>query len=155
METNLNFLYALLIVIVIASVSLAVRTCAAPKFPPAFTRHTTIESAVAASAESGRPVLALFTADWCGECQKFKRSALSSSRVTSWIQDHVETAYIDVSGAAGGNIDQRRLLTRHRVQAVPVLIMLEPGQELTERARIEGNIRRRDLLAWLEKHGGR
>jgi thiol:disulfide interchange protein len=151
MNSNLNFLFALLAVIVIVSLALAMRSCGTPKYPPPFTAQVKLEDAVAGSRESGRPILAFFTADWCGSCQSLKRGALSSSRISRWIEQHAEPVYIDATRANSGDTEMQSLLARYRVRAFPTLMMLEPGRPLDERGRIEGNISRRDLLKWLER----
>lgn len=150
MNSNLSFLFALLALVTIASLALLTRSCSAPAFPPGFSPQITLGQALETSRESGKPVLVFFTADWCGPCQQLKRGALSSSRITRWIEANAETAYIDATRAGSGDTELAALLSRYQVRSFPTLIMLEPGRALEQKGRIEGNVRRRELQAWLE-----
>lgn len=154
MNSNLNFLFALLILIAMASLIMMTRSCGTPAFPPAFLPTRTLEEAVEQSRQSGRPVLAFFTADWCGPCQDLKRGALSNRRITRWIDANAEAVYIDATRARSGDTEMMALLSRYGVRSFPTLIMLEPGRTLDQRGRIEGNVRRRELLEWLERTAG-
>jgi thiol:disulfide interchange protein len=168
MDSNLNFLYALLVVILIVSLALMTRSCSTPRVPPPFDVRQTLEGAARESAQmagvagvggergargarGGRPILALFTADWCPACQKFKGGALASSRVQNWIEMHTVPVYVDATRANSGDTELQALLTRYRVTELPTLMILEPGRLQDERARLVGNKHRREVLAWLEK----
>jgi thiol:disulfide interchange protein len=151
MNSNLNFLYALLVVIGIVSLALMTRSCSTPRIPPPFTVQQTLEGAARESSQVGRPVLALFTADWCPACQKFKGGALSSSRVRRWIEERTVPVYVDATRSNAGDTELQALLTRYRVTELPTLLVLEPGRLQDERGRLVGNMHRREVLAWLEK----
>jgi thiol:disulfide interchange protein len=149
MNTNLNFLFALLAVTLIASLALMSRSCGSTGQPPAFAQRLTLAEAISQSRESGRPVLAFFTADWCGPCQKLKRGPLSSGRITRWIETNTEPVYVDATRSQS-DTELQTLLSRYRVRAFPTLLMIEPGRELEERGRLQGVPSQRELLRWLE-----
>lgn len=62
--------------------------------PPMFDPAVTFQQASAKAAAEGKPVLAIVTADFCLQCQIYKRSALVDPRVTEWIKENAETAYV-------------------------------------------------------------
>lgn len=133
------------VVIAFAVIGLAVWVVfsrgAAP-VPPAFDPAITLVSAQERSVQTGRPVLALFTADWCGACQTLKRGALANARVTDWLGEQVQTVYIDTD--ANPAISQQ-----HNISAIPALLVLRDGREV---ARLEGAVPADTLLTWLETH---
>ena len=145
-DPKLNFLFAILGGIVIISLAMALRSCRAPEIPPYFDRSLTLAAAIEQADREDRHVLALFTADWCPPCHDLKKGALASDAVTGWIAEHAVPAYVDVSKARSGDLDQQVLSTRYRVEALPTLLLLKDGREL---GRITGNIPRRELLKWL------
>lgn len=148
MDPKLNFLFALLGGIFIISVAMSLRSCGTPAIPDYFDRTLTLPAAIEQAARDDRPVLALFTADWCPPCHDLKKGALASDAVRAWIADHAVPAYVDISKARSGDLDQQVLSTRYRVQELPTLLLLRDGQELS---RITGNIPRRDLMKWLRQ----
>ncbi len=118
--------------------------------PASFAAHTTLDAALTESAESGKPVLALVTADWCAPCQSLKRGALADPRVTDWIGAHVVPAYVDGTDA---ELEQTqhdlRLL---RIEVFPTLVLLDSqGVEVSRRT---GALSAGKLLTWLEGSGG-
>ena len=110
--------------------------------PAFFEPGVTLRDALAASERSGRPVLAVATADWCGPCQGFKRGALSDTRVAEWIETHTEPVSIDATKP--GNPDAAAL----GVRSVPTVILLRGGEEL---ARHEGAMSASAMLDWGER----
>lgn len=114
----------------------------APK-PEVFASSTDLATALKASGASGKPVLALVTADWCGPCQSLKRGALVDAKVAALIKEKTEPVYIDATGA---NKDAAQL----NVTGVPALVLLQAdkaGQR--ELSRLVGNQSSADILEWL------
>ncbi len=62
--------------------------------PAQFDPQVTFQQASAKAIAEGKPVLAVVTADYCLQCQIYKRTALVDPRVTEWIKDNAETAYV-------------------------------------------------------------
>ncbi len=113
--------------------------------PAAFTEVRTLDDALAQSEQTGKPVLALATADWCGACQAFKRGALSDEQVTTWINDNTIPVYIDMTDNNDPQAQQASRLLN--VQAVPLLVMLDSHEIY---GRLEGGTRAGKLLSWLK-----
>ncbi|RMH09856.1 MAG: DUF255 domain-containing protein, partial [Planctomycetota bacterium] len=70
----------------------------APK-PGIFERELTLSAALDESERTGRPVLAVVTADWCGACQALKRGALSDPEVEALVKASFVPVYIDADRA--------------------------------------------------------
>ena len=116
--------------------------------PASFASHTTLDAAISESAESGKPVLALVTADWCGPCQTLKRGALANERVAGWIGEHAIPAYVD--GTDSTTEQAQRELRMLRIEAFPTLVLFDSEGELSRRT---GVLSAGELLNWLEGSG--
>jgi len=109
--------------------------------PAYFDPGVTLKDALTASAQSGRPVFAVATADWCAACQSFKRGALSDKRVADWVETNTEPVYVDVTNS--NNPDAAVL----GVRSVPAVVLLRDGAVL---ARHEGVMSASGMLDWGE-----
>lgn len=54
-----------------------------------------LSDAQAESTETGKPVFALVTSDWCATCQNLKRTTLADETVASWISEHTVPVYLE------------------------------------------------------------
>ena len=114
--------------------------------PAAFTQVRTLDDALAQSEQTGKPVLAFATADWCGACQAFKRGALADEKVTQWINANTIPVYIDMTHNSDPQAQQASRLLG--VRAVPLLVLLDSN---TIYGRLEGGTRSAKLMSWFEK----
>lgn len=110
--------------------------------PSAFLEGVTLDAAVQESAQSGKPVLALATADWCPGCQTYKRGALAKAEVNDYIREHFEPVYVNVDHSKA---DAQRL----GVRTIPATIILRDGKEID---RAVGAVGEDELLTWLGKY---
>lgn len=104
--------------------------------PGVFSDAHTLESAAALSAESGKPVLALATADWCGPCQALKRGALSDPAVVAFLREHTIPVYLEEASSPAE-------IASLGVRAYPTTVLIADGQTL---GVIEGNRPAADYL---------
>lgn len=111
----------------------------APK-PGMFASNVTFEQAIAQSGQSGKPVFAFVTADWCGPCQHFKREALSDSRVTERVTSATIPVYIDSDAHPD-------IAERLGVQGIPMVAILRDGEIIGKQT---GAVSAENLLAWLD-----
>lgn len=115
--------------------------------PEAFAESLTLEQATLRANESGKPVLVFATADWCGPCQRLKRTSLADSRVNATILARTEPVYLDLTDAQN-DPDAAAAAQRMGVQGIPALLLLRDGQVISRKGPLSAN----DLVAWLESH---
>jgi len=108
--------------------------------PALFEPRVTLAEAEVKSSETGRPVFALVTADWCPPCQSLKRNALADPEVVAWIQSNAHPVYIDVSTSSTPEAD------RIEAQFLPTLAMMRDGKVI---ARTTGVLDSQSLLQFL------
>ncbi|MEL7473214.1 MAG: thioredoxin fold domain-containing protein [Planctomycetota bacterium] len=116
--------------------------------PDVFASQTTspvgLDDAIEQSRASGRPVLAVATADWCPPCQALKRNALADARVESYIGERTIPIYLDVTNAdSPGAADASRL----QVSSIPAMYILRDGEVISQH---RGNLSADEMLRWLE-----
>lgn len=97
--------------------------------------------ALAASKKSGRPVLAYFTATWCGPCQSLKQTLWADGEVVRALADRWPTK-IDIDAHPD-------LAKRYAIEAVPTFIKLNASGEVVSRR--EGAMSKQAFLDWLNK----
>ena len=86
--------------------------------------------AVAANDPRGgtKPILLMFTADWCGPCQAFKASVLRDSRVSAAINRSCRFEKVDLTSWKG---QPAAVASRYGVDGVPTLILVNSrGHEI-------------------------
>lgn len=135
---------ALLVVIVLilgAAVVLPMFGGVAPR-PDMFSQEWTLNAALDRSAQTGKPVLAVVTADWCGPCQALKRGALSDSQVTSLVSESFVPVYIDSDRSPG------EAAQLGNVEYLPTVVVIVGGREVS---RAVGNQSPGELRAMLEQ----
>jgi thiol:disulfide interchange protein len=146
MEGKLNFLFALLAVILIAWVAMMTYSCSGHATPPYFNKRLTLEEAATQAEQNDRIVFALFTADWCEPCTKFKSRALADSRIVDWIKAHAQPVYVDMTKADSGDADAAAVKARYDINYYPSVLLMRKGREV---ARLEDALSAKDLLKWL------
>jgi thiol:disulfide interchange protein len=102
------------------------------------------------AAADGRPVLLMFTADWCGPCQTFKARVLADDRVSSRVKASVRFQKVDLTSWKG---DAAATASHYGVTGVPQLILVNTrGQEID---RYHGPANPDQFARWLERHAYR
>lgn len=108
--------------------------------PEAFGELVSLDDGIRAGAESGKPVVALVTADWCPPCQALKRGTLTDPAVASWLDEHAVTVYID----SDKNPEDAQKLG---VRSLPTTVVLKDGKIVDAR---RGNAGVEDYLGFLQ-----
>jgi len=93
--------------------------------------------------KESKPILAMFTATWCGPCQQMKRTTLSDSAVEQKLSEHFIPLMVDV--------DRDRATSRKfGITAMPTIMVIDP---LTERGeRVRGSQSRSQFLSFLDRN---
>ncbi len=94
--------------------------------PGVFQSDVTLAQAIEESKETGKPVFALFTADWCGPCQQYKRGSLSDSDIASALGDRTIPVYVNIDL----NPDDVSLMGAMglSIQALPTSVVIRQGE---------------------------
>jgi thiol:disulfide interchange protein len=89
--------------------------------PDVFSDGYSLEQARALSAETGKPIFALATADWCAPCQTLKRGPLQDPEVAAMIREHSIPVYLE----DGKNRDEIKQLGP---RGYPTSFIVEDGE---------------------------
>lgn len=112
-------------------------------------RHDTQQAMAEAAADGTKPMLALFSADWCAGCQVLKKQVFVDGSVAEDLSDKVRPIYVDMTAPAFGSFEDT-LAYRYQIQAYPTTLLLTPeGMEL---GRISGAVPPEKFAKWLEEH---
>lgn len=136
-----SWLLPIAIICVLAGL-IVMRSRPAP-MPEYFDKTLTLTSAKAKSAESGKPIVALATADWCPPCKSLKRNALVDPRVTAFMKDKVVPVYLDATSSMPSDAEYLN------VYSIPTMIVIKDGTEI---ARFSGEQSADMVLAFLEQN---
>ena len=100
------------------------------------------------SIESGKPLLVLVGADWCGACQVMKKKVLPQLQQDGILKD-IYVTEIDL----GEDAD---LVNRFsKVKTIPCLILFTKSDQKWERRELTGMHGQKSVKAFLTKHAER
>ncbi|MAE66014.1 MAG: hypothetical protein CMJ18_17215 [Phycisphaeraceae bacterium] len=134
----------LLLGLVIIAAAYAVSKSFEEPVPPLEGWHHDVNVAAEQSQATGRPMLALFSASWCGACSSLKRHALSKLDVQTELSEVVPVE-VDVTD----DDDNAGLAEQMRVYGLPTMIIFaEDGREL---GRLTGSVSKKYVTAWVEQ----
>jgi len=108
--------------------------------PEVFGDLVSLDDGIRESAASGKPVVALVTADWCPPCQALKRGTLTDPAVTSWMIENTVRVYIN----SDENPEDAAKLG---VKSLPTTVVLKEGKIVDSK---KGNAGAADYLAFLK-----
>lgn len=96
--------------------------------------HTDFNAALEISKKENIPLLAIFSADWCGYCDLLKSDVLKDNSITHHIICVV-------------NVDTNKQLARSfKVRSMPTSIVFDDGKETKKKI---GYKDKKDYLGWL------
>jgi len=116
---------------------------------------TSYEAALAASQETGRPVLAVFTgSDWCQHCRTLERNVFQTEAFRTWAEERVVLLMIDMP-QNGISLEERkarsRICIQYGVRSFPSTVLIAPdGSQLAVQAGYRGQT----TTTWLTSFEG-
>jgi thiol:disulfide interchange protein len=112
--------------------------------PAYFDTSLTYPAALERARQSGKPVFVYASADWCGPCREFKRSALRDRRIAEWLTTRTIPVYLDVTSPSSPGAGAGASLG---VTSIPAIFLVRDGEPV---GRHEGVLDAGSLLDWLE-----
>ena len=103
--------------------------------------QTDLAAAQDRSAKENKPVLAYFTASWCGPCQQMKRGTWADSAVAAAVAERYLPVMIDVD-------DQPAVARQFGVQGIPRIEVIGPTGD--RRTLAEGYAEPAEMLGLLK-----
>ena len=112
-------------------------------------RYTGRAARVAAAdrAAGVKPVLLMFTADWCGPCQAFKADVLANDRVFNRLFETCKFEKVDLTKWEGTNA---AVATEFGVRSIPTLILVNSKHQ--EIDRYDGPHDPDHFASWLDSY---
>ncbi len=107
-------------------------------------RHS-YNAAEAESSDTGRSMLVLFTADWCGPCKQMKAWVFSDPNIAEAIESRFIPVKVDLTREG---LPDQYLADRYQVRAIPTLLTLMPDGEPISFA--SGYLNKTELIDWLD-----
>lgn len=129
-------------IFVLALVAIILYTQRSVPIPPLFADQFTLESALEESRQSGKPIFALVSTEWCPPCKSYKRNALVNEGVVTRLREQTLPVYID----GDSDLDEARFIG---TLAYPTTALLIDGAVV---AKFEGAPSTADLNEWLDQN---
>lgn len=107
--------------------------------------ETNWDAGITRSAETGKPMLVLFTADWCGPCRQLKSEVLSEPAVAQRLQSDYVLIKVDLTDRQSLGNEQAQ---KFAVRGIPTLILF--SSDGTQINRMTGGTSIEGLLEWLD-----
>ena len=84
--------------------------------------------------ETGKPMVVLFTAGWCGPCQQLKKNVLTDQQVDAQLRARFVPVQIDLTDRSANNPNVE-VAQKYGVQSIPTLFAMSPEGDIIEMYR--------------------
>lgn len=148
MESKVNFLFAVLAVILIATVAMLTYSCSSPVLPEYFPRKTPLADVLTQAEQTDRSAVVVFVIRPSKPCESFLRGALSTRRIAKVMQSKFQPYVFDATKADSSHTDAAAVLDRYGITEYPTVLAIRKGKEV---ARLVGAVSTKELEAWLLK----
>lgn len=149
-QTRRPWLFVLLLLALMAGIVMAGRVIQGNPGHDQVDWRASYNSAVVEARDSGKPLLVVFGADWCGPCQQMKAQVYSDMKVTDTIETGFVPVHVDMT--SDGLADQE-LANRYSVQGYPTMLILDTNGDVISESL--GSMPKSDFLIWLERADSR
>lgn len=106
-----------------------------------------VEAGMSEAQLGKKPVLVLFTADWCPPCKRLKGESLPDPELAAYLDANYVLVKVDLTNRRGPN---NAVAEQFNVQSIPRLFIVSPdGYEL---AQTGGFIPPYELLDWVKRY---
>jgi protein disulfide-isomerase len=96
---------------------------------------TSYDAALQTAAQSDKPVLMIFTADWCPPCKMMKRRVWPDGKVASLIEQRFVPVKVDLTDRK-----PNPLADRYQVQYIPTIVVTDAtGSELARGSTMDAD----------------
>lgn len=85
-----------------------------------------------ASRQSGKPILLVFGAEWCGYCQKMEKTTLAHPQMARLINDRFVPVHVDLTDQKG-ETPAKRVASILKVKTLPTSVVLTSDADLLGR----------------------
>lgn len=106
------------------------------------------EAAIPLSQRTNKPMLVLFTADWCPACQHFQQNTLAQN--ARQLESRFTLVKVDMTDRNGRGA---QTAARLHINSVPTLVLFNAKGEMVD--RLSGSIPGPYLMKWLDARTGR
>jgi len=102
------------------------------------------------AAEQDRPMIVLFTASWCGPCQRFKGTVLHDAGVEQLLAERFVSVQVDLSDRSSDNPNNADA-QRYHVQGIPALLAMDAEGQVIGHYPIMRDSTPADFVLWLDR----
>jgi thiol:disulfide interchange protein len=94
-----------------------------------------LDAGFAAAAQQGKPLLVLYSADWCTRCRTLETAVLRDRKIDAFLEREFVRVKVDLSDRQGPN---NRLAAKAKVRELPAMIVYNPkGREVKRLTGLE------------------
>lgn len=102
------------------------------------------------AAEQDRSMIVLFTASWCGPCQRFKGAVLHDAGVEQLLSERFVPVQVDLSDRSRDNPNNADA-QRYHVQGIPTLLAMDAQGQVIGQYPIMRDSTPDDFANWLDR----